>query len=130
VAYADALAEAQRLGFAEPDPTADVEGADAGAKIAIVASIAFGRSVVASDVHLEGISRVTPEDIGVAHQLGYEIKLIGVAELDDDGRVAVRVHPAMLPVTHPLASVRDSFNAVFVEGDAVGPLMFYGRGAG
>jgi homoserine dehydrogenase len=128
--YADALAEAQRLGFAEPDPTADVEGLDAGAKLAIVASIAFGASVVADDVHHEGISSVTVDDISFAHRLGYEVKLLAVAEQDDDGRIAVRVHPAMVPRTHPLAAVRDAFNAVFVEGDAVGPLMFYGRGAG
>ncbi|MGE0795290.1 MAG: homoserine dehydrogenase [Acidimicrobiia bacterium] len=128
--YADALADAQRLGFAEPDPTADVEGLDAGAKLAIVASIAFGASVAAGDVHREGIASVTAEDIDVAHRLGYEVKLLAVAEQDDDGRIAVRVHPAMVPVTHPLATVRDAFNAVFVEGDAVGPLMFYGRGAG
>jgi homoserine dehydrogenase len=128
--YADALAEAQRLGFAEPDPTADVEGLDAGAKLAIVASIAFGASVVADDVHHEGISTVTADDIAFAHRLGYEVKLLAVAEQDDDDRIAVRVHPAMVPSTHPLAAVRDAFNAVFVEGDAVGPLMFYGRGAG
>ncbi|HEY2332795.1 MAG TPA: homoserine dehydrogenase [Acidimicrobiales bacterium] len=128
--YADALGEAQRLGFAEPDPTADVEGLDAGAKLAIVATIAFGASVVADDVHHEGISSVTADDIGFAHRLGYEVKLLAIAEQDDDGRIAVRVHPAMVPRDHPLATVRDAFNAVFVEGDAVGPLMFYGRGAG
>jgi homoserine dehydrogenase len=128
--YADALLEAQRLGFAEPDPTADVEGLDAGAKLAIVATIAYGASVVADDVHHEGISTVTAGDIDFAHRLGYEVKLLAVAEQDDDGRIAVRVHPAMVPRTHPLAAVRDAFNAVFVEGDAVGPLMFYGRGAG
>jgi homoserine dehydrogenase len=128
--YADALLEAQRLGFAEPDPTADVEGLDAGAKLAIVATIAFGASVVADDVHHEGISTVTAGDIDFAHRLGYEVKLLAVAEQDDDDRIAVRVHPAMVPRTHPLAAVRDAFNAVFVEGDAVGPLMFYGRGAG
>jgi homoserine dehydrogenase len=128
--YADALAEAQRLGFAEPDPSADVEGLDAGAKLAILASIAFGAAVVADDVHHEGITSVTADDIGFAHRLGYEVKLLAVAEHDDDGRIAVRVHPAMVPRTHPLAAVREAFNAVFVEGDAVGPLMFYGRGAG
>ncbi|MGD9798920.1 MAG: homoserine dehydrogenase, partial [Acidimicrobiia bacterium] len=106
--YADALADAQRLGFAEPDPTADVEGLDAGAKLAIVASIAFGASVAAGDVHREGIASVTAEDIDVAHRLGYEVKLLAVAEQDDDGRIAVRVHPAMVPVTHPLATVRDA----------------------
>ncbi len=127
--YADALAEAQSLGYAERDPTADVEGFDAGAKAAIIASIAFGCRVVAGDVYHEGISGITQTDIGFARRLGYVIKLLAVAERVDDG-VGVRVHPAMVPVDHPLASVRDSFNAVFVEGAAVGDLMFYGRGAG
>jgi homoserine dehydrogenase len=129
-AYADALAEAQSLGYAERDPTADVEGYDAGAKAAILASIAFGSTVVAGDVYHEGISGVTVDDIAFAHRLGYEVKLLAIAEQSDDGRIAVRVHPAMLPKAHPLASVRESFNAVFVEGDSVGQLMFYGRGAG
>ncbi len=132
--YAAALAEAQELGYAERDPTADVEGYDAGAKAAILASLAFGAKVVAGDVYHEGISSITPTDIGFAARLGYAIKLLAVAELVevDDGpdEVAVRVHPAMVPVEHPLAAVRDSFNAVFVEGAAVGDLMFYGRGAG
>jgi homoserine dehydrogenase len=129
-AYGDALAEAQRLGFAERDPTADVEGFDAGAKAAIMATIAFGAKVVAGDVYHEGISALTVADIDVARRLGYVVKLLAIAELDDSGEIAVRVHPAMVPVQHPLASVRESFNAVFVEGDAVGSLMFYGRGAG
>jgi homoserine dehydrogenase len=129
--YGAALAEAQRLGFAERDPTADVEGFDAGAKAAILASIAFGAKVVAGDVYHEGISRVTAADIAVAKRLGYVIKLLGIAERDAaSGEIAVRVHPAMVPNHHPLASVRESFNAVFVEGGAVGSLMFYGRGAG
>ena len=129
--YGAALAEAQRLGLAERDPTADVEGYDAGAKAAIIASIAFGAEVVAGDVYHEGISQITPADIDVARRLGYVVKLLGIAELDAaSGEVAVRVHPAMVPVHHPLASVRESFNAVFVEGHAVGSLMFYGRGAG
>jgi homoserine dehydrogenase len=128
--YADALAEAQSLGYAERDPTADVEGYDAGAKAAIIASVAFGVSVVAGDVYHEGIASLTADDISFAHRLGYEVKLLAVAEQGPDGRVAVRVHPTMLPKAHPLASVRDSFNAVFVEGAAVGQLMFYGRGAG
>ncbi len=129
--YGDALAEAQRLGYAERDPTADVEGFDAGAKAAIIASIAFGVRVVAGDVYHEGISHLTPADIAVADRLGYVVKLLAIAELDEtSGEVAVRVHPAMVPRHHPLASVRDSFNAVFIEGDAVGQLMFYGRGAG
>ena len=128
--YAEALAEAQSLGYAERDPTADVEGFDAGAKAAIIATIAFGAKVVAGDVYHEGISGVTSTDIDHARRLGYQIKLLAIAERFDDGSVAVRVHPAMVPDTHPLASVRDSFNAVFVEGEAVGDLMFYGRGAG
>ena len=129
--YAAALSEAQHLGFAERDPTADVEGFDAGAKAAILASIAFGAKVVAGDVYHEGISRVTAADIAVAKRLGYVIKLLGIAERDRaSGDIAVRVHPAMVPNTHPLASVRASYNAVFIEGDAVGSLMFYGRGAG
>lgn len=127
--YSAALTEAQRLGFAERDPTADVEGFDAGAKAAIIASIAFGAKVVAGDVYHEGISSITAADIAIARRLGYVVKLLGIAERQD-GSVAVRVHPAMVPLTHPLASVRDSYNAVFVEGDAVGSLMFYGRGAG
>lgn len=129
--YGEALAEAQELGFAERDPTADVEGYDAGAKAAIIATIAFGAKVVAGDVYHEGISGVTAGDIAVAQRLGYVVKLLGIAERDaTTGEIAVRVHPAMVPKTHPLASVRESFNAVFVEGDAVGQLMFYGRGAG
>ena len=131
--YADALAEAQGLGYAERDPTADVEGFDAGAKAAILASIAFGASVVAGDVYREGISTITASDIAFADRMGYVVKLLAVAErVDANGEpaVAVRVHPTMLPKTHPLAAVRDSFNAVFIEGDAVGELMLYGRGAG
>jgi homoserine dehydrogenase len=127
--FGDALAEAQRLGFAETDPTADVEGFDAAAKAAIIASIAFGARVVVGDVYREGIADVTLEDIASARDLGYVVKLLAVAE-ELDGAVAVRVHPAMVPARHPLASVRDSFNAVFIEGDAVGELMLYGRGAG
>ena len=129
--YGEALAEAQRLGFAERDPTADVEGFDAGAKAAIMATIAFGAKVVAGDVYHEGISDITAADIAVAHRLGYVVKLLAIAERDQDtGEIAVRVHPAMVPVHHPLASVRESYNAVVVEGGAVGSLMFYGRGAG
>lgn len=129
--YSAALSEAQRLGFAERDPTADVEGFDAGAKAAIIASISFGARVVAGDVYHEGISGVTAADIAIARRLGYVVKLLAIAEkTGDSSAVAVRVHPAMVPLSHPLASVRDSYNAVFVEGDAVGSLMFYGRGAG
>ncbi len=128
--YHDALAEAQRLGYAERDPTADVEGYDAAAKAAILASVAFGVRVVAGDVYREGISGVTVDDIAFAGRLGYVIKLLAIIERAEGEMVAVRVHPAMVPRTHPLAAVRDSFNAVFVEGDAVGELMFLGRGAG
>ncbi|MGQ0832297.1 MAG: homoserine dehydrogenase [Microthrixaceae bacterium] len=128
--YADALAEAQSLGYAEADPTADVEGYDAGAKAAIIASIAFGASVTASDVHHEGITGITEVDIAFAKRMGFVIKLLAVAEQDAAGAIGVRVHPAMVPLEHPLAAVRESFNAVFVEGAAVGDLMFYGRGAG
>jgi homoserine dehydrogenase len=127
--FADALADAQRLGFAETDPTADVEGFDAAAKAAIIASIAFGARVVASDVYREGITEITADDISSARDLGYVVKLLAIAE-DNDSDIAVRVHPAMVPEQHPLASVRDAFNAVFIEGDAVGELMLYGRGAG
>ena len=133
--YAEALSEAQSLGYAERDPTADVEGFDAAAKAAIVATVAFGAVVVAGDVYREGISRIALHDIEMARRLGYAVKAIAVAERTGDGdgerpEVAVRVHPAMVPFQHPLASVRDSFNAVFIQGDAVGELMFYGRGAG
>jgi len=112
-----------------------VEGFDAAAKAAILANVAFGARVVAGDVYREGISAVTAADIAVARQLGYSVKLLAVVEHTDatgadDESVAVRVHPAMVPLTHPLAAVRDSFNAVFVEGDAVGELMLLGRGAG
>jgi homoserine dehydrogenase len=131
--YADALSEAQTLGYAERDPTADVEGYDAAAKAAIIASIAFGVRVVAGDVTNEGIAHITRADIDYAAKMGYVIKLLAIAEQRDGSEgteVGVRVHPAMVPAEHPLASVRDSFNAVFVEGAAVGDLMFYGRGAG
>jgi homoserine dehydrogenase len=127
--FQDALAEAQTLGYAERDPTADVEGYDAAAKAAIMASIAFGARVVAGDVYREGISEVGADDIASAHELGYVVKLLAVAE-EIDGDIAVRVHPTMVPLHHPLASVRESFNALFIEADAVGELMLYGRGAG
>jgi homoserine dehydrogenase len=127
--FADALAEAQALGYAEADPTADVEGHDAAAKAAIIATIAFGARVTPDDVYTEGIAGVTADDIASAETLGYVVKLLAVAEARE-GAIAVRVHPAMVPKRHPLASVRDSFNAVFIEGEAVGELMLYGRGAG
>jgi homoserine dehydrogenase len=127
--FHDALAEAQLLGYAERDPTADIEGYDAAAKATIIASIAFGARVVAGDVYREGISEITAHDITSARDLGYVVKLLVVAE-EVDGDLAVRVHPSMIPVHHPLASVRESFNALFIEADAVGELMLYGRGAG
>jgi homoserine dehydrogenase len=127
--FAEALSEAETLGYAELDPSADIEGFDAAAKLAILASLAFNARVVAGDVYREGIAHVTPRDMAAAHELGYEIKLLAVAELVE-GEISARVHPTMLPKTHPLASVRDVFNAVFVEGEEVGELMFFGRGAG
>ncbi len=129
MSFSEALAEAEALGYAEEDPTADIEGFDAAAKAAILASIAFRSRVVAGQVYREGISQVTHRDIEFAQRLGYTVKLVAIAE-EIDGEIAVRVHPAMLPNAHPLSSVRDSFNAVFVEGASVGNLMFYGRGAG
>ena len=175
--YVDALAEAQALGYAEADPRADVEGHDAAAKAAIMAGIVFGAEVTAADVHCEGISTLSPNDIAFAARLGHVIKLLAIAERVDEDTgsgstnggggaggpgcddssprveeqsgtaapppdpggtavpppgptIAVRVHPAMVPEDHPLAAVRDSFNAVFVEGEAAGELMLYGRGAG
>lgn len=127
--FDEALAEAQALGYAEADPTADIEGFDAAAKAAIVASIAFGALVTLGDVHREGITDITIDDIDAARKLGYVVKLLAIADEQGDD-VAVRVHPAMVPDDHPLAAVRESFNAVFIEGDAVGELMLYGRGAG
>jgi homoserine dehydrogenase len=129
MSFAAALGDAQRLGYAEADPTADVDGHDAAAKCAILASIAFNARVVLGDVHREGIGTVTTEDIEFARRLGYVVKLLAIAELHEE-RVAARVHPAMIPSEHPLAAVRDAFNGVFVEGPNVGELMFYGRGAG
>ena len=127
--FAAAGAEAQELGYAEPDPTADVDGFDAASKAAIIASIAFGARVVAGDVSREGIRNVTAADISAAGELGYVVKLLAITE-EQDGAVSARVHPTMVPVSHPLASVRGSFNAVFIEGEAVGELMLLGRGAG
>ncbi len=127
--FAEAVAEAQDLGYAEPDPTADIDGFDAASKAAIIASIAFGARVVAGDVSREGIRDVTADDIGAAEELGYVVKLLAVTE-ESAGAVSARVHPAMVPVGHPLASVRGSYNAVFIEGEAVGQLMLLGRGAG
>jgi homoserine dehydrogenase len=129
--YADALAEAQALGIAERDPSADVSGEDAAAKAAILAGLAFGSDVLGTTVDREGITGVRALDVAYASRLGYVVKLLAVAELVEEGPdVSVRVHPAMVPVGHPLASVRGPFNAVFVEGEAAGELMLYGRGAG
>ena len=131
--FADALDEATALGYAEADPSADIDGFDAAAKAAILAGIAFHTRVTAADVHREGITDVTAADVASARAMGCTVKLLAIAERFDDGRgagVGVRVHPAMIPRTHPLAGVREAYNAVFVEGEAAGQLMFYGRGAG
>jgi homoserine dehydrogenase len=129
--YEVALAEAQELGLAERDPAADVEGHDAAAKAAILAALAFGSDVVDADVHREGITGISAADVAYANRLGYAVKLLAVAELVDGGpELSVRVHPAMVPRAHPLASVRGAFNAVFVEGAVSGELMLYGKGAG
>lgn len=129
--YADVLAEAQRLGYAEADPTADVGGLDAAAKAAILAELAFHTRVTFDDVSCEGITGVTAADVAAAREMGFVIKLLAVAERTEDGRgVIVRVHPTMVPRDHPLASVRDAFNAVFIEAENAGEMMFYGRGAG
>ena len=127
--FSEALEEAQELGYAEADPTADVEGFDAAAKAAILASLAFHTRVTAADVHREGISEVTAADVASARDMGSVVKLLAICELRD-GAVSARVHPAMIPASHPLASVRGAFNAVFVESEAAGQLMFYGPGAG
>ena len=127
--FSEALDEATALGYAEADPTADVEGFDAAAKAAILAGLAFHTRVTAADVHREGISDVTAADVASAKAMGCVVKLLAIAEREGDG-VAVRVHPAMIPRSHPLASVREAYNAVFVEAASAGQLMFYGRGAG
>ncbi|MDX6257916.1 MAG: homoserine dehydrogenase [Frankiales bacterium] len=131
--FTEALDEATALGYAEADPTADVDGFDAAAKAAILASLAFHTRVTAADVHREGISDVTAADVASARAMGCVVKLLAIAERGYDERgesVGVRVHPAMIPASHPLASVGDAYNAVFVEAEAAGQLMFYGRGAG
>ena len=127
--FDEALAVATELGYAEADPTADVEGYDAARKVAIMASIAFHSRVTFNDVYTEGISRISAKDIKYARELGCDIKLLGVAKNTPDG-IEARVHPMLIPCSHPLASVKDAFNAVFVHGDAVDDAMFYGRGAG
>ncbi|KRV49478.1 homoserine dehydrogenase [Wenjunlia vitaminophila] len=129
--YSEALDEATTLGYAEADPTADVEGFDAAAKAAILAGIAFHTRVTAADVHREGITEVTAADIASAREMGCVVKLLAICERTADGAsVTARVHPAMIPLSHPLASVREAYNAVFVEAEAAGRLMFYGPGAG
>jgi homoserine dehydrogenase len=128
--FKDALSEAQKLGYAETDPSADVEGKDAAAKAAIVAQLAFHTRVTIDDVYCEGITKVSASDVKAAKEMGFVIKLLAIAERLDDESIVVRVHPAMIPRSHPLASVREAFNAVFVEAEAAGSLMFYGRGAG
>ncbi len=129
-AFADVLKEAQALGFAETDPTADIEGHDAAAKAAILAGLAFHTRVTSKDVYCEGISKLTARDVAVAKDMDHVIKLLAIAELTKDNRVSVRVHPTLVPKHHPLAAVRNAFNAVFVEAESAGELMFYGRGAG
>ena len=132
--FAEALAEATALGYAEADPTADVDGFDAAAKAAILAGLAFHTRVTAADVHREGIGEVTAADVAGAKAMGCTVKLLAICDRisDESGSesIGVRVHPAMIPHSHPLAGVGDAFNAVFVEGEAAGQLMFYGRGAG
>jgi homoserine dehydrogenase len=131
--FAEALAEATELGYAEADPTADVDGFDAAAKAAILASLAFHTPVTAADVHREGISSVSATDVARAAEIGCTVKLLAICERVQNGdgdSVAVRVHPAMIPTSHPLAAVGGAFNAVFVEAEAAGQLMFYGQGAG
>ncbi|MCI0688701.1 MAG: homoserine dehydrogenase [Sporichthyaceae bacterium] len=129
--FADALAEATALGYAEADPSADIDGHDAAAKAAILASLAFHTRITVADVYREGITAVSAADVASAQAMGSIVKLLAICELaPNEQSVGVRVHPAMIPRTHPLASVREAYNAVFVEADAAGQLMFYGRGAG
>lgn len=127
--FGEALQLATDLGYAEADPTADIEGYDAGRKLAIMASIAFHTSVTFDDVFTEGITKITAKDMRYAKEMGCSIKLLGIAKNTETG-IEVKVHPTMIPENHPLAAVNDSFNAVFVHGDAVDDAMFYGRGAG
>jgi homoserine dehydrogenase len=129
-AFDEVLKEAQSLGYAEADPTADIEGFDAASKAAIIAGLAFHSRVTVDDVYREGISSITADDVAVAKTMNHVIKLLAIAELTPDNRISVRVHPALIARSHPLAAVRDAFNAVFVEAKSAGQLMFYGRGAG
>jgi len=127
--FSSVLAEAQQLGYAEVDPTSDTEGIDAARKITILASIAFNSRLTLDDVYVEGITRITPQDVDYGRELGYTIKLLAIAK-EIDGAIQVRVHPAFVPDHHPLAAVNGVFNAIFMTGDAVGDVMLYGRGAG
>ena len=129
-AFAEVLKEAQALGFAETDPTADIEGHDAAAKAAILAGLAYHSRVTSKDVYCEGISKISSRDVEVARDMDHVIKLLAIAELTSNNQVSVRVHPTLISRQHPLASVRNAFNAVFVEAESAGELMFYGRGAG
>ncbi|GIM47187.1 homoserine dehydrogenase [Collibacillus ludicampi] len=128
--FEEALKEAQELGYAEADPTSDVKGYDAARKMAILASLAFNSRVTFSDVDVEGIDHISDRDIAYARDLGYTIKLLGVAEEETDGEIGVCVYPALVPNEHPLASVNGAYNAIFVRGDAIGEAMFLGLGAG
>ena len=133
--FENALKEAQALGYAEADPTADIESFDAAAKAAILAGLAFHTQVTDEDVYREGITKVSADDVSVASEMGFVIKLLAIAEANevhgsDEETITVRVHPTLIPKTHPLASVREAFNAVFVQCESAGELMFYGRGAG
>ncbi len=127
--FADALKEAQEKGYAEADPTSDVEGHDAAYKLAILAALAFETEVDIKDVYSEGITKISAGDIAYAKEMGYVVKLLAIAK-ENDGKLELRVHPTMIPSIHPLANVNDAFNAVFIRGNAVGELMLYGRGAG
>ncbi|NLJ83556.1 MAG: homoserine dehydrogenase [Halanaerobiaceae bacterium] len=124
-----ALKEAQRLGYAESDPGSDISGADAAYKIAILSSLAYETVIDINDVHIEGIENIEPEDIEIARELGYLIKLLAISKFTADG-VDIRVHPAFIPENHPLASVSDAYNAIYLHGDSVGDVMLYGQGAG
>ncbi|GDX39940.1 homoserine dehydrogenase [Armatimonadota bacterium] len=128
--FGDTLREAQARGYAEEDPTNDIEGYDAQYKIAILSSIAFTSRINVNDVHVEGITHITKADITYAEELGYTVKLVGIGRRMADGRLQVRVHPTLLPKTHPLASTNNVYNAILIKGDSVGDVMFYGRGAG
>jgi len=128
--FGDVLSQAQQLGYAETDPTADVEGWDSMYKLSILAGIAFGTPVQLCDIYREGITKIGARDIEYAREMGYVIKLVAIGKRHDDEQIELRVHPALLPVDHPLANVNEVFNAVLLHGDAVGDVMFYGRGAG